>query len=142
MAGDCNRQHVGTAGLGDDAYRFWRTDELCDIRVACGRARGNFSQRLPDALLENSSADIERKIEAECRRFDKPDHFGDELFKAGVTADKVGLRKLVLQIARERVRVFPEKNRTDTAIALSHEDRAQRTFTYGETNIGSSPPAR
>jgi hypothetical protein len=25
---------------------------------------------------------------------------------------------------------------------LSHEDRAQRTFTYGETNIGSSPPAR
>ena len=96
MTGDSHRQGVGTAGLGDGAYGFWRTNELCDIRVACRRARRNLSQRLPDAFLEGSSADIERKIEAECRRFDKPDHFRDEMLKAGISANKIGVRKLVL----------------------------------------------
>ncbi|HWO34719.1 MAG TPA: 2OG-Fe(II) oxygenase, partial [Candidatus Acidoferrum sp.] len=73
MAGDCHCQRVGAAGLGDRAYRIRRADELCNVRVACGRARGNFPKRLPDALLKGGSADVKRKIEAECRRFDKPD---------------------------------------------------------------------
>jgi hypothetical protein len=53
------------------------------------------------------------EIEAECRRFDEPDHFGDELLKTGVTSDEIGLRELVPQIARERVRFVPEKNGAD-----------------------------
>jgi hypothetical protein len=47
-------------------------------------------------LLEGGPADIDRKIEAECRCFDKPDHFRDEPFKTGVTADEIGFRKLIL----------------------------------------------
>src|SRR6266404_5058498 len=135
MTGDCHCQRVGAAGLGNHAYRLWRADEFCDVRVARRRAHGNFSQRLPNALLEGRSADIEGKIEAECRRFDKPDHFRDEPLKTGVTADEIGLRELVLQIARKRVRVVPEKNGADTAIALSHENRAKRTFTHGEMDF-------
>src|SRR5258708_37385683 len=134
MAGDCHCQRVGTAGLGNSAYRLWRADKFCDIRVARCRAHGDFSQRLPNALLEDRSADIEGKIEAEGRRFDEPDHFGDELLKTGVTSDEIGLRELVLQLARERARVVPEKNSADTAVASSHEDRAKRRFTYCEAD--------
>ena len=71
-------------------------DELCNVCIACSRACGNFPQRLPDALLEGGSADIERKIEAECRRFDKSDDFRDEPLKTNVTADEIGFRKLIL----------------------------------------------
>ena len=77
MARDCHCQRVGAAGLGNSAYRLWRADEFCDIRVARCRAHGNFSQRLPNALLEGRSADIEGKIETECRRLDEADNLAE-----------------------------------------------------------------
>ena len=91
-------------------------------------------------MLEGRSADIKGQIEADCRRFDEPDHFGNELLKTGVTSDEIGLRELVLQIARERVRVVPQKNGADTTVALSYEDRAQRAFAHGEADVRLSSP--
>src|ERR1700761_8449489 len=105
MAGDCDCQRIGAAGLGNRAHRIRRAETFCDVAVACRRSRGYISQRLPDTLLKGRSMDIERKMEAERRRFDEPDHFCDELLKNGVTACQIRPRELVLQFACERCRV-------------------------------------
>ena len=47
---------------------------------------------------------------------------------------------LILEIARKRVRVVPQKNGADTTVALSYEDRAQRAFAHGEADVRLSSP--
>src|SRR5215470_15025257 len=137
MARNRHGQRIGSACLRDRAYRIWRTDQLCYVCVAYGRACWNISKRLPDPLLEGGSTDIERKVEAECRRLDKSDHFRHEPFKIGIAADEIGFGKLVLQLAYKRVRVVPQKNCADATAALSYEDRAERTFAHGEADVSS-----
>jgi len=136
VARDGYCQSIGSAGLGDGADGFWRADEPCDVGVACRCAGGDFLEGLPDAFLKRGSADVEREIESEPGRFEKADHFRDELFEIRITADQVGAGELVLQFARKSVRVVPEKNGANPTIASRDEERAERTFAHRETDIG------
>src|SRR5207244_8600660 len=52
-----------------------------------------------------------------------------------VAANKAGARKLVLEIASERIRVIAHEDRAHAALALRDQNRSERAFTDGETNV-------
>ena len=79
-------QRVGATRLRHGADGFGLTELPRDLRIACGRAGGDLAQRPPDALLERRPTHVQRKIEANTRRFDKAHDFGNPLLEPGVTA--------------------------------------------------------
>ena len=106
------------------------------------RAGRDLAQRLPDALLERRAADVEGQVEPERRRLDEADDAGHELLEAGVAADQPGLRKAVLEVAHQGVRVVAEQDRAHAPDAGGDQDRAQRALADGEADRRASPPDR
>src|ERR1700722_15848721 len=135
MARDRHRQRIRSARLSDGTHRFRGADDLCHICVARGRASRNISQRLPDALLEGSSTNIKRQIETKGWFLDEPDTLRNEPFKTSVTADEIGFRKLILQLAHKSVRVGPQKNGADATATLGYENGAQGALAHGKADV-------
>lgn len=116
MAGNCNGNQVGGAGLRHRAHRFRGADPFCDFGITCRRAGGDIAQRLPHPLLESGAPDMERQIETDRRRFDEGDDASDPLFKRRITTDQFRLGKAILKIAQQQVGVVPEQNGTDPLV--------------------------
>src|SRR5690606_26619540 len=64
------------------------------------------------------------------------DDLCDEPLELTVAADQVRLRKLVLQLAREHLRIVAEQNGANPAVALRHQDRTERALPDREADVG------
>ena len=58
VAGNDDRQRIASIGCSDGANGGWTTDVCSQLGVAPRCAARNFSQRVPDSLLERRSAGI------------------------------------------------------------------------------------
>src|SRR3546814_12258552 len=52
----------------------------------------------------------------------------------GLAADQGRLRKAILQVAHEGIRIVAEQDRTDSLLARGHQDGAERAFAHGEAD--------
>src|SRR6185312_11330155 len=95
----------------------------------------NVAQRPPHALLERGAAHVQRQVQPDRRSLDETDHLGHQLLVVSVAADQPGLRKTILQIARQRVGIVAKQDRAYAAFALRDQDRAQRTLADGEADF-------
>ncbi|MNT64887.1 hypothetical protein D3C72_2028260 [compost metagenome] len=77
-------------------------------------------QRLPHPLLKRGAAHVQRQVQPQARRLDKGHYLGYQRFKHGVTADQVGVRKPVLQVAHQHFGIVPQQDRADAPFALRH----------------------
>ena len=98
MAGDGDGDTVSGAGPGDGAHGFRTADFSGDLRVARGRAGGDFPQCLPDALLEHRPSNIKRQVEAELRRFHETGDLGGEFLVTSFATDEFGFLETVPQV--------------------------------------------
>lgn len=73
-------------------------------------------------MLKCGSTNVERQIKSESRSFDEADYLCDETLEFLVTPDKLGTRKLVLQPARQRVRIITEKDGANAPLTGRYED--------------------
>lgn len=90
---------------GDGPDRFGGADCVGNLGIAGGLAGGDLAERLPDALLEGGSANVEREVEPEGRGFDETYDLGDGLFELLVARRESGLWETVLQVAGKGVGV-------------------------------------
>src|SRR5690606_17113395 len=135
VAWDRDGDLVGGAGLRHSPHRFRSADAFGNFGVTHCFTDRNFSQGLPDPLLECGSLQVERQVETDAWRFDEAHHFGHHVLEIAVRADEIGLRKAAFQIADQLFRVVAHQNRADTPVARSHEYRAERRLADGETDI-------
>src|SRR6266851_7611294 len=111
MAGNGDSEIVHRARAGDGAHRLRRSNAPSDFGVGNRLADGNLLERLPYTLLEGGAADVERKIQADHRRLNEADNPRDEGLIVAIGANETRLRKAVLGIADELVRIVPEQDR-------------------------------
>ncbi len=100
----------GAAGAADRAHRAWLADRPRDLRVGRRLAGRDGAERSPHPLLECGAADVERKIEPLTRRLDETDDLGDHALEFGVAAFELRIRKAVLQVAHQLVRIVAKQN--------------------------------
>ena len=94
------------AGVGDRAHGRGRSDALRELRVRRRAADGDLGERVPDPLLEQRTAQVERQSEAEAGRLDEPDDAGDDALELRVAPDQLEVLgdESVLQRWREVTR--------------------------------------
>ena len=95
-------------------------------------------QRTREASTDSPSTDgDESYAEAKTNtgRFDKAHHTRNKLLEESVAADQIGLRETVLQLARKLICIVAKENGANAPVASGHEDRAQKAFADGETNL-------
>ncbi|MNL18405.1 hypothetical protein D3C87_1395480 [compost metagenome] len=52
-----------------------------------------------------------------------------------IGANQIGPAKLVLQITDQLMRIIAQENRTDSALALCHQNRPKGTLADGKANV-------
>ncbi len=128
--------------MRDRADRARRTDPARDFRVAGGPAGRNRAQRLPDAVLERGSADVERKVEGLSWGFHQANDASDHALEFGIAADQFGAPETVLQIAREGVRIIAERiAQTPCSLAATKMAPSEHWPIANRIRV-RSPPAR
>src|SRR5215471_17866508 len=99
MAGNCDGKIVRGARSGDRTCRLRRSDASRDLGIANRLADANFSQRLPNTLLEGSAADVKGKVEADRGCLDEADNARDQGLIVAIGANETRFRKAILEIA-------------------------------------------
>jgi hypothetical protein len=135
MAGNGDSEIVRRARAGDGAHRLRRSNAPSDFGVRNRLADGNLLERLPYTLLEGRGADVERKIEADPRGLNEADNPRDQALIVTIGANEMRVRKAVLEIADELVRIVREQDRGDALLALGDEDGTERSLPNSESDL-------
>lgn len=147
VAGDGDCQGVGRAGTGDRADCGGQADLSGDLRVTRCCARRDFLKSLPNLLLEGGASDVEREVDLTLWRFDQADDLGHELVIGSVRPDELSLRKALLEIGCEFVRIVAERDGADAFFRRRDEDRSKRALSDRKANglpfaMGAEPGGR
>ena len=126
VTGDRNGDRIGAAGLRYRAHGLRRADLFCHLRIACSGAGRNFTQGLPDPLLEGAPTQVEWKIEAGLGRFDKANDPGDPPREIGIACGQTCAWEARLEIARQRIGIIAEQDGTDPRLARRNQNAAER----------------
>ena len=98
MARDCHRKDIRGACLSYSANSLRHSDLFRDLDIASGRAGRNVPKCLPDALLERSSTNVERKIEAEAWVPEEPRDLSGQRLGVGITAEQTDMREALAEV--------------------------------------------
>src|SRR5258706_7764413 len=125
MARDRDAKMVLRAGFCHGPGSFRHADVTGDLRIRRRCASRDPSERVPDALLECSAANIEGKIQTDPWRFNEANNPRNQGFVLMICADKTRLWETILKAARERVRIISEKDCGDSFLARGNQNGAQ-----------------
>ena len=105
----------------------------------CMRGRCSVSTNSPPV---KSRPGVQRQDQPQARGLDKRYHLCQQRFKRGIPADQVGVRKPVLQVARQGVGFVVQQDGAYAPVALGDQNGAQRTLAKGKRMSCAAPPAR
>src|SRR5262245_28337491 len=134
MARHCQGCGVCRTGLGHGPGGLRQADTRGNFGIAGRRADRDVAQGLPYTLLERSTAQIERQVEALRRRIDESDDLRDEMLEFQRAFDNGASWKAAPQL-RGEIRTIIAKE--DGAHALStscHENGTDQAFPEGKTD--------
>jgi hypothetical protein len=134
MARNGDRDGICRAGCGDGSNRTRGIDSFRDLRVAGGGSSRDFTQCLPDALLEDGASKVEREVEPPRRQFKKSGDLGQRAQPILAMVDEPSMREISLQFGDEQVGSIMEKNRADPDFGRSREHPSEQAFPNAKVN--------
>src|SRR3954453_17681093 len=135
MTGNDDGKIVRGASSCHGTYGSRRADPLRNLSIGPRGADRNLLQRLPDALLERSAANVQGKIQADARRLDETDYPSYQSLVVMIRADQMRPRKAILQVANKIVRIVSEKDCGHALLARSDKNGAKRRLANRELDL-------
>src|SRR5215467_284934 len=140
VAGNGDGEIVRGARSGDRTCRLRGSDAPRDLGIANRLADANFSQRLPNTLLEGGAADVKWKVEANRGCFDEADNARHLSLIVAIGANETRLRKTILEVTDKLVRVISQQDGGDALLARGDKDCTERGLSDSELDLLARTP--
>lgn len=107
MTGDDDRQLIRCTGSRHGSYRTRLTDALRHLAIAAGFACRDLAQRQPDALLESSTADVQRQVDGLAVIVQMGEDLRDPLMEIRIARYQPRFREQADKLIKQRTIGFP-----------------------------------